>query len=144
MSEPGKKNTGLLKGLLTITVLAVLVFVVIYFFFPDTSIRYFGVAFDREKAVEETITVLLEKVDYVSADEKEKVEEYLSSGDGKKFIKEISTAISGGADSIRDFTSTDSFKSFEKRMQEILSPESYRKLTEAVEDGASGLLEKLF
>ncbi len=143
MKEPGKKNTGLFKGLLTVMVISVLVFVVIFFFFPDTAIKYFGVAFDREKAIENTVTSLLEKVDYASEEERERVEEYLSSADGKAFIKNISSAISGGVDGVREFASSDSFASFEKKMKEILSPESFQKLAETVEDVSQDLLNKL-
>ncbi len=143
MNEPGKKNTGFFKGLLTVLVISVLVFVVIFFFFPDTSLKYFGVAFDSQKAIENTVTSLMERVDYESAEEKKKVEEYLSSSDGKAFIKNISSAISGGADGIREFASTDSFASFEKKMKEILSPESYQKLADTIEDVSSDLLKKI-
>lgn len=138
----GKKNTGLFKGLLTVLILAVLVYFVIYLFFPDTSLKYFNTALDRQKAVEKSITVLIDKADYRSEEEREKVEEYLSSEDGKAFIKGISSAVNEGVDGIKRFTETDTFRAFEEKMSEILSPESYEKLTERIEDGASSLLKK--
>lgn len=138
----GKKNTGLFKGLLTVLILAVLVYFVIYIFFPDTSLKYFNTAFDREKAVEKSITALIDKADYRSEEERKRVEEYLSSEDGKAFVEGISSAINEGVDGIKRFTGTDTFRAFEEKMSEILSPESYEKLTERIEKGASSLLSK--
>ena len=46
-----KKNLSLLRGSLTVIILALLVYVIIFFFFPDISIKYFGDAFNKEKAL---------------------------------------------------------------------------------------------
>ena len=58
------KNLGLFKGLLTVLILSILVFVSIYFFFPNISIKYFGIAFDKERAIEDSVASLLYKASY--------------------------------------------------------------------------------
>ena len=50
-----KKNLSLLRGSLTVIILALLVYVIIFFFFPDISIKYFGDAFNKEKALENSL-----------------------------------------------------------------------------------------
>ena len=135
-----EKNTGLLKGLLTVLILSVLVFGVIYFFFPSVSLKYFGVSLDMTKAVEETVSGVLSKVNYMTEDERKAVSEYLSSDEGKAFIKNVSPAIRGGADAIADFNSSESFTSFKEHMSSVLSPSSFERLTEGLENTASKLL----
>lgn len=135
-----ERNTGLLKGLLTVLILSVLVFGVIYLFFPSVSLKYFGVSFDMEKAVEETVSGVLSKVSYMTGDEREAVSEYLSSDDGKAFIKNISRAIRGGADAIAAFNSSESFISFKEHMGSVLSSSSFERLTGELENAASKLL----
>ena len=65
-----KKNLSLLRGSLTVIILALLVYVIIFFFFPDISIKYFGDAFNKEKALENSIVSLVYKVDYMTDEEK--------------------------------------------------------------------------
>ncbi len=137
----GNKNTGLFKGLLTVLILSIVVYFVIFLFFPNVSLKYFGIAFNKEKAIEKSVIALMDRADYLLDDEKEKVEEYLSSKDGEDFVKEISSAINDGIEGIKSFTDTDTFRNFEKKMSEILSSESYRKLTENIEEVASSILK---
>lgn len=134
------RNAGLMKGLLTVLILSVIVFAVIYFFFPSVSIKYFGVSLDREKAIEETVSGVLSKVNYMTAEEKDAVSAYLSSSEGKAFIKNISDAIRGGEEAISEFNSSESFIAFRQYMSSVLSSSSFEKLSEGLENAASKLL----
>lgn len=136
------RNVSLFKGLLTVLIVSVIVFFTIFFFFPDTSFKYFGTAFDSQKAVEDTFAALLYKADYMTEEEAEKVGKYLSSADGKAFIKNISSAVTGGAGAIENFVSSDSFKSFQSAMSGALSKESLSKLQDDLDSTAETLFGK--
>ncbi len=136
-----EKNVSLLKGLLTVTVVAVIVFFVIFFFFPDTSYKYFGTAFDSSKAVENIFASVIYRADYMTEEETEKVSEYLSSVDGRAFLKSFASAVTDGTEALRNFTSSDSFENFRETMSECLSPESLKKLSDTINSTASSLLK---
>lgn len=104
------KNLGLFKGLLTVLILSILVFVSIYFFFPNISIKYFGIAFDKERAIEDSVASLLYKASYFTDEEKAKFDEYLSSAEGKEFVKGISKAVEEGSESLSSFFSSETFR----------------------------------
>lgn len=137
------KNVGFFKGLLTVIVLSVLVFIVIFFFFPDLSLKYFGLCYDREKAVEDMMEAVFDKADYLTESEKERVEDYISSSDGKAFIKDLSSALNKGKEGLEEFVSSPAFDRFQSTLGEILSSESYSRLTGNIESLASSLLDKL-
>ncbi len=137
------KSVGLFKGLFTVLVLSLIVYAVIFFFFPNTSLKYFGTAFDFNKAVEETVAGVLYDLNGLSEKEKEDFDNYLSSSEGKAFIKGISKAIKGGRESIEEFTQSEIFSSFVNNASSILSQESFEKLFDNIEDTASAILGKI-
>ena len=135
-----KKNLSLLRGSLTVIILALLVYVIIFFFFPDISIKYFGDAFNKEKALENCIVSLVYKVDYMTEEEKAVFEEYLSTEKGKEMVREISSAVSKGGDAIKELYENPEFQSAFSNLKEVMSPESFSKLYEETKSSA----EKLF
>lgn len=137
------KRVTLFKGLFTVAVISVITYAVIFFFFPNVSIKYFGSTFDFNKAVEETVASALFDLDDLSEEEKKEFDNYLSSTDGRAFIKGISEAIRGGRKSIEEFSHSESFSSFVDTASSILSAESLSKLYDNIEDTASQLLEKI-
>ena len=137
------KNLGLFKGLLTVLILSILVFVSIYFFFPNISIKYFGIAFDKERAIEDSVASLLYKASYFTDEEKDKFDEYLSSDEGKEFVKGISKAVEEGSESLSSFFSSETFYSFRDKAQSILSEDSLKKLGQNIEETTSTLLNSL-
>ncbi len=137
------KNLGLFKGLLTVLILSILVFVSIYFFFPNISIKYFGIAFDKERAIEDSVASLLYKASYFTDEEKAKFDEYLSSDEGKEFVKRISKAVEEGSESLSSFFSSETFYSFRDKAQSILSEDSLKKLGQNIEETTSTLLNSL-
>ncbi len=137
------KNLGLFKGLLTVLILSILVFVSIYFFFPNISIKYFGIAFDKERAIEDSVASLLYKASYFTDEEKAKFDEYLSSDEGKEFVKRISKAVEEGSESLSSFFSSENFYSFRDKAQSILSEDSLKKLGQNIEETTSTLLNSL-
>lgn len=138
-----EKNVSLFKGLVTVLIVAVIVFFAIFFFFPDTSYKYFGTAFDKEKAVENMFASLVLDADYMTQEESEKVSSYLSSADGKAFIRNIASAVTSGKEALGNFVTSDSFREFQKTMGECLSKESLEKLSDAVNATAESLLSSL-
>ena len=126
------RNLGFFKGLLTVLIFSVLVFVSIYFFFPNIAFKYFGIAFDREKAIENTVASVIYETDYMTQEEKEKIDTFLSSEEGKGFIKDFSSAIDGGKEKINSFYSSPEFASFRTKVQSFLSSESLEKLGEDI------------
>ncbi len=137
------KNVGFFKGLLTVVFIALVVFVVIYFFFPELSLKYFGTTYEVDKVVGNMVEAVLDKADYLSEKEKEEIEDYLSSSKGKELVEALASALSKGKDGVESFISSEAFRDFEERLGDILSPESFSKLTENIEGLASSLLTKL-
>lgn len=137
------KSVGLFKGLFTVLILSVIIYFVIFLFFPNTSLKYFGSTFNSKKAVEETVAGVLYSASCLSETERGNFDEYLSSVEGKAFIKGISEAIADGREGIEKFSQSESFSSFVNTVSSILSPESYSKLFDNIENTASGLLEKI-
>ena len=97
-----KKNLSLLKGSFTVIILALLIYVIIFFFFPDVSLKYFGDAFDKEKALKNSIVALVYNVDYMSEEEKAVFEDYLTSKEGKEMLKAMSSAASKGVETTKE------------------------------------------
>ncbi len=137
------KNVGFFKGLLTVVFIALVVFVVIYFFFPELSLKYFGTTYEVDKVVGNMVEAVLDKADYLSEKEKEEIEDYLSSSRGNALVEALASALSKGKDGVESFISSEEFRDFEERLGDILSPESFSKLTENIEGLASSLLTKL-
>lgn len=135
-----KKNLSLLRGSLTIIILALLIYVILFFFFPDISLKYFGDAFDKEKAVENSIISLVYNVDYMSDEEKALFEEYLSSSEGKDMLKAISSTASKGTEAVKEVMESPEFNSFSSSVKSALSPESFSRLM----DEAASSAEKLY
>ena len=135
-----KKNLSLIKGTLTVIILALLIFVVVFFFFPDISLKYFGDAFDKKKALENSIVSLLYDVDYMTPEEKEVFEDYLKSEEGKKMVDSFSTAVTKGHEAVLAITESSEFQNLSSSITEVLSPESLSRLL----DESTKSAEKLY
>ena len=134
-----KKNLSLLKGSFTVIILALLIYVIILFFFPDVSLKYFGDAFDKEKALENSIVALVYNVDYMSEEEKAVFEDYLSSKEGKEMLKSISSAASKGVETTKELVDSPEFQRLSSAVKDVLSPESLSKLMEEAAESAENL-----
>lgn len=134
-----KKNLSLLKGSFTVIILALLIYVMIFFFFPDVSLKYFGDAFDKEKALENSIVALVYNVDYMSEEEKAVFEDYLSSKEGKEMLKSISSAASKGVETTKELVDSPEFQRLSSAVKDVLSPESLSKLMEEAAESAENL-----
>ena len=117
-----KKNLSLLKGSFTVIILALLIYVIIFFFFPDVSLKYFGDAFDKEKALENSIVALVYNVDYMSEEEKAVFEDYLTSREGKDMLKSISSAASKGVETTKELVDSPEFQRLSSAVKDVLSP----------------------
>ena len=138
-----KKNLNLLKGSLTVIILAILVFVVIFFFFPDVSVKYFGDAFNKEKAEENTMISLVYNVDYMTEEEKTLFEDYLHSDEGKEMVKAISEAAGKGKDAVESVLESPEFKQFSSSVKSTLSPENLSRLFSEASSSAEALYKNL-
>ena len=134
-----KKNLSLLKGSFTVIILALLIYVIIFFFFPDVSLKYFGVAFDNEKALENSIVALVYNVDYMSEEEKAVFEDYLTSREGKEMLKSISSAASKGVETTKELVDSPEFQRLSSAVKDVLSPESLSRLMEEAAESAENL-----
>ena len=134
-----KKNLSLLKGSFTVIILALLIYVIIFFFFPDVSLKYFGDAFDKEKALENSIVALVYNVDYMSEEEKAVFEDYLTSRDGKEMLKSISSAASTGVETTKELVDSPEFQRLSSAVKDVLSPESLSRLMEEAAESAENL-----
>ena len=134
-----KKNLSLLKGSFTVIILALLIYVILFFFFPDVSLKYFGDAFDKEKALENSIVALVYNVDYMSEEEKAVFEDYLSSKEGKEMLKSISSAASKGVETTKELVDSPEFQRLSSAVKDVLSPESLSKLMEEAAESAENL-----
>ena len=134
-----KKNLSLLKGSFTVIILALLIYVTIFFFFPDVSLKYFGDAFDKEKALENSIVALVYNVDYMSEEEKAVFEDYLTSRDGKEMLKSISSAASTGVETTKELVDSPEFQRLSSAVKDVLSPESLSRLMEEAAESAENL-----
>ena len=134
-----KKNLSLLKGSFTVIILALLIYVIVFFFFPDVSLKYFGDAFDKEKALENSIVALVYNVDYMSEEEKAVFEDYLTSREGKDMLKSISSAASKGVETTKELVDSPEFQRLSSAVKDVLSPESLSKLMEEAAESAENL-----
>ena len=134
-----KKNLNLLKGSFTVIILALLIYVIMFFFFPDISLKYFGDAFDKTKALENSIVSLVYDVDYMTEEEKAVFEDYLSSSEGKEMIKKLSEAASKGAEEAKELSQSPEFEGLSSAIKEVLSPESLSRLMEETVKSAEKL-----
>ena len=131
-----KKNLSLLKGSFTVIILALLIYVIIFFFFPDVSLKYFGDAFDKEKALENSIVALVYNVDYMSEEEKAVFEDYLTSREGKDMLKSISSAASKGVETTKELVDSPEFQRLSSAVTDVLSPESLARPSEEAAESA--------
>ena len=134
-----KKNLSLLKGSFTVIILALLIYVIIFFFFPDVSLKYFGDAFDKEKALENSIVALVYNVDYMSEEEKAVFEDYLTSREGKEMLKSISSAASKGVETTKELVDSPEFQRLSSAVKDVRSPESLSRLMEEAAESAENL-----
>ena len=134
-----KKPLSLLKGSLTVIILALLIYVIIYFFFPDISLKYFGDTFDKQKALENSIVSLVYNVDYMTDEEKAVFDDYLSSKEGKEMLQTIGSAAVKGGETIKELYESDEFQRLSSAVKDVLSPESFSKLMEETASSAEKL-----
>lgn len=138
MSE---KNVSFFKGIFTVIVFSILIFVIIFFFFPNISMKYFSVAFDEKAAIENTLALSLDGIEGLTSEEKENFESYLKSDEGKSFVNKIVEASSSGISSIQDFLSSGETEKYIENLKTTLSPETLEKVSGSVKDSISKLFK---
>lgn len=136
MSE---KNVSFFKGIFTVIVFSILIFVIIFFFFPNISMKYFSVAFDEKAAIEDTLALSLDNIEGLTGEEKEKFEAYLKSDEGKSLVNKIVETSSSGISNIQDFLSSDETEKYIENLKTTLSPETFEKVSGSVKDSISKL-----
>lgn len=136
MSE---KNVSFFKGIFTVIVFSILIFVIIFFFFPNISMKYFSVAFDEKAAIEDTLALSLDNIEGLTSEEKEKFEVYLKSDEGKSLVNKIVETSSSGISNIQDFLSSDETEKYIENLKTTLSPETFEKVSGSVKDSISKL-----
>lgn len=123
---------GFFSGLISMIFLSAIIFLVLYFFVPDVSIRFFGIAFNAEgvmdtaiqtavetsDADEEAKTTMLSALDADAIDallaaagnNVSKLMDYLASDEGQAMMDEAAAKAAEGAGSLAEYFSSDEVK----------------------------------
>ncbi len=103
----GKKSSHWLGSIVSVFLIAIVLFLLIYFFAPNMSLRFFGIAYGREAQVSTALQeFLVEKFDI----EPEKAAEYLSSENGQRLVDSAVENIKNGIDNISNIISPEEIK----------------------------------
>ncbi|MBQ0071745.1 MAG: hypothetical protein KBS81_07835 [Spirochaetales bacterium] len=136
----GKNN--IFSGVLKVLVLALVVYMVIFFFYPTISLKYFGTAFRAEKAVSSTINSMVGEAEFLSSDQKKAVVDYLETEEGKKVISSFYDAAKKGGEALEEVKESEEVKRMEAAISSKLSKESMEDLMENLTAVSGDLLSR--
>ncbi len=117
----------MIGGLISLIILAAIVFLVIYFFIPDVSVRFFGIAFNAEEVMQNAIDSAVSELGIDNADalisqeavtsllesagnNVGKLMSYLSSPEGQEMLKRGVEEARSGAQSLAEYFSSSGVK----------------------------------
>lgn len=103
----GKKSSHWIRSMISVFVLGIIIFLVIYLFYPEVSLKFFKIGFKAEERVSKAFENML--VENLDMDEDD-ASAYVNSPDGEKAVKEAMDALKKGARSIGDAMSKESLK----------------------------------
>ena len=104
--------------------------------------KYFGTAFNKEKAIEDSIVSLVYNAEYMSQEEKEAFNSFLSTEKGKSMVKALSSAASQGKEIVEGVTESQEFQDLYSSVKSSLSPESFERLMEETKSSSEALFSK--
>lgn len=137
----GKNN--IFSGLLTVIILAIVIFFGIYFLYPDVSMKYFGMAARPNVVLSSAMEEYLDSSSYLSQEEKEAVASYFDSEEGKKVFAAVSEAASKGGNSLEKTLQSPEFKDFTEKVGSAVNKDSLEKLVKGISSEASRIYSKV-
>lgn len=136
------KNLRLLQGVLTVAIISVLIFIVLFFFFPDVSMKYYGVAFDKEQALQNTMVTIVSRMNYVTEEERAQFNEVLSTPKGKEVVSALLSAASKGEEEVEKVVKSDEFQALSSSIKSSLSPENFDRFIAEASSASSVLFSR--
>lgn len=98
------KSSHWIRSIVSVFFIAIVLFIVIYLFAPELSLKFFGIAFGEEEKVSTALEdLIVENFDVDSAT----VEAYLDSDKGKEIVESVSSGLKKGARSISEAVSSE-------------------------------------
>ncbi len=95
----GKKSTHWIRSIISVFSIAIVLFLAIYIFEPDLSLKFFKIGYKAEDRVAESVEDIL-------SDEmelpKDKVDDYLNTEEGKKIVENVMEGMRKGMKGIKD------------------------------------------
>lgn len=82
----GRRNSHWLSSIIAVFLIAIVLFFVIYFIFPELSLKFFGIAFGKEEQISTALQdILVDKLGFSS----DKVDEFFASEGGKDVVSAL-------------------------------------------------------
>ena len=94
----------------SVFIFAVIVFFVLYFLVPEVSYRFFGISFNQEKAVIETMEKYASDSNLLTDEELEQFQAYFSSKEGKALVRNVMKEVGSNAAKARRLLSSPKLK----------------------------------
>ena len=114
----GKKSSHWLKSIIAVFLIAIVLFLIVYFFMPELSLKFFGIAFRAEARVSTALEDML--VDKFGVD-RSSVESFLSTEKGKEVVDMVVEGSKKGADAISDIVNSPEFKGVADNIKDAAS-----------------------
>ena len=114
----GKKSSHWLKSIIAVFLIAIVLFLIVYFFMPELSLKFFGIAFRADTRVSTALEDML--VDKFGVD-RNSVESFLSTEKGKEVVDMVVEGSRKGADAISDIVNSPGFKGVADNIKDAAS-----------------------
>ena len=114
----GKKSSHWLKSIIAVFLIAIVLFLIVYFFMPELSLKFFGIAFRAEARVSTALEDM--PVDKFGVD-RSSVESFLSTEKGKEVVDMVVEGSKKGADAISDIVNSPEFKGVPDNIKDAAS-----------------------
>ena len=103
-----KRSSHFLGGIVTIIIIAIIIFLAIYFFVPEVSQKFFGISFGEVEDIADVISSYIG----LSGEGSKALSEFFSSSDGKKIVKDIISLSKESGTALKDIFSNPEIKEF--------------------------------
>ena len=101
---------NIISGTVSVFIFAIIVFFVLYFLVPEVSYRFFGISFNQEKAVIETMEKYASDSNLLTDEDLEQFQAYFSSKEGKALVRNVMKEVGSDAAKARRLLSSPKLK----------------------------------
>ena len=101
---------NIIRGTVSVFIFAIIVFFILYFLVPEVSYRFFGISFNQEKAVIETMEKYASDSNLLTDEELEQFQAYFSSKEGKALVRNVMKDVGSNASKARRLLSSPKLK----------------------------------